>query len=463
MSLPEENVVTLPASQHSEQTILGACLVEPVALVDASALLKPDDFALDSHRRIFAAFLALGDGAVDIVTVADYLRKHKQLDSVGGLPYLASLSEGLPRKLSIESYVRIVHDAARRREIYRLTDSIGQGALANEDEAVTLIQQAKRWLAEIEDETGTDAPMESVGDYLAAHYEDEERVFDLNPREQGVPSGFAWQDDKTGGFLPSKFYVIAARTSMGKTAHVISTVCNIALKSKIPLALFTLEQDKPELLDRLLCVRATASLTDRIWRRSDAGDKEAIRRAYRDYQAAPLYWDDTRSLTVSQIRAKLIRLNKSLPEGGKLKVAFIDQLSFLSWADVYEKGVRPDQLIGRMCKALKNLAKELGIAIVLVAQVNRGATKNKDAKPTLTDLKDSGDIEEAADVVAFLHRAEYYDKSDESLKGKGEYIIAKQRQGPVGSHTMSYLATSCKWIDKWEPKDGDDDGSQIPW
>lgn len=463
MSLPEENIISLPSSTHSEMTILGACLVEPVALVDASALLKPDDFALDSHRRIFAAFLALGDGAVDIVTVADYLKKHKQLDSVGGLPYLASLSEGLPRKLNIESYLRIVHDAARRRDLYKLTESIGQGVLANEDEAPSLIAQTKRWLAEIEDETGTDKPMQRVGEYLDEQYAEPESIFDLNPKQIGVPSGFAWQDDKTGGYIAGKFYIIAARPSMGKTAHIISTISNIALKSKTPCALFTLEQDKQELLDRLLCVRATSGLTDHINRRSDAWDKEAIRRAFADYRDAPLYWDDTPDITVSQIRAKLIRLNKSLPETGKLKVVFIDQLSFLSWADVYEKGVRTDQLIGRMCKALKNMAKELGVAIVLVAQVNRGATKNKDARPTLADLKESGAIEEAADVVAFLHRGEYYDRNDDSLKGKGEYIIAKQRQGPVGSHVLKYLATSCKWIDLWKPKDGDDDGSQIPW
>lgn len=464
MPLPEENVITLPSNQHSEQTILGACLVEPVALVDASALLKPDDFALDSHRRIFAAFLALGNGAVDIVTVADYLRKHKQLDSVGGLPYLASLSEGLPRKLSIESYVRIVHDAARRRDLYKLTESIGQGVLANEDEAAVLIAQTKQWLSAIEDETGTDKPMESVGDYLATHYEDEERVFDIDPREQGVPSGFAWQDEKTGGYVPGKLYIIAARPGMGKTAKLVNDVSNICLKTKSPVAMFTFEQSKDELLQRLLCGRATANLTDYIKGRSDAGDREAIRKAYRDYQEAPLYWDDSPGLTVSQIRAKCIRLDKELkPKGKKLGAIFIDQLSFLSWTDIFEKGQRTDQLIGTMTRNLKKLAKELHVPVILLCQLGRGSTKNKDSKPTLADLKESGSIEENADVVAFLHRAEYYDRSDDSLKGKGEYIIAKQKQGPVGSHILKYLATSCKWIDLWEPKDGDDDGSQIPW
>lgn len=464
MPLPEENVVTLPASAHSEQTILGACLVEPVALVDAAALLKPDDFALDSHRRIFAAFLALGDGAVDIVTVADYLRKHKQLDSVGGLPYLASLSEGLPRKLSIESYVRIVHDAARRRDLYKLTESIGQGVLANEDDAATLLGQLKRWTSEIEDETGTDAPMERVGDYLASRYEDEHRIFDLDPKEQGVPSGFAWQDDNTGGYVGGKLYIVAARPGMGKTAKLINDVSNISLKAKKPVALFTFEQSKTELLQRLLCSRATASLTAFIKGQSDAGDMAAIRKAFRDYQEAPLYWDDSPGLTVSQIRAKCIRLNKELVlKEQKLEAIFIDQLSFLSWSDVFEKGMRTDQLIGVMTRNLKKLGKELGIPVILLCQLGRGSTKNKDFKPTLADLKESGSIEENADVVAFLHRAEYYDRSDESLKGKGEYILAKQKQGPTGSHVMDYLATSCKWIDKWHPRDGDDDGSQIPW
>jgi replicative DNA helicase len=458
--MPAANEIELPSAPHAEKSILGACLVDAVALVDAKALLNADDFSLDSHRRIYAAILALGESAVDIVTVSDYLKKHKELDAVGGVAYLASLSEGLPRKLSIESYVRIVHDAARRRDLYKMTTNIGEGVLANEDEAGVLIAQTKRWLEEIENQTGTDAPMESVGQYLDAHYADDERIFDIDPKEIGVPSGFAWQDKKTGGYKRRKFYVIAARPSMGKTAKVVNDICNISLKSKVPTAVFSFEQPKDELLQRLLCCRATANLTDYIEGTSDHGDRAAIKKAYADYKVAPLYWDHSPTLTVSQIRAKLIRLNKSLDR--KIEVVFIDQLSFMSWADVYEKNLRTDQLIGAMCRGLKRLALELDCAVVLVSQLKRESTKNKDSRPTLADLKESGAIEEAADVVAFLHRAEYYDRTDESLKGKGEYIIAKQRQGPVGSHVMRYMGTSCKWIDTWEPKDGDDD-AQIPW
>lgn len=447
-------------------TILGGCLVDAAALADSVDRLTPDAFALDSHREIFSAIQALNKSAqgVDIVTVTDYLQKHKRLAAVGGLPYIASLSEGLPRKLNVESYVRIVHDAYLQRQLWTLTDDVGKAVLANEDDAPTLIAQAKRWLASIEEETGTDEPMQSVAEYLAIRYPDPTTIFDVDPQEQGIASGFAWQDDKTGGYVAGKLYILAARPGMGKTAKLCNDVSNICLKSKEPAALFTFEQSKSELLQRLLCCRATADLTNLIKGRSDAGDRRAIALAYNDYIEAPLYWDDTPGLTVSQIRAKCIRLKKDLEaKGKKLRAIFIDQLSFLNWADIWEKGQRTDQLIGTMTRNLKKLARELSVAVVLLCQLGRSSTKNKDAKPTLADLKESGSIEENADVVAFLHRAEYYDRTDDSVKGKGEYIIAKQKQGPVGSHVLNYMAQSVKWIDKWEPKDGDDDGQQIPW
>ena len=462
--MPPEVEPSLPSSLSAERTVLGACLVDAAALVDATTSLSPDDFFLDSHRKIFRACLTLQKAAeaVDIVTMANYLTRHREINSVGGVAYLASLSEGLPRKLSIESYVRIVSSYARARDLFHMTQNIGEAVLANEDDAGTLLAQAKRWIEEIENDTTTDAPMESVGDYLDAHYADDEQIFELDPREQGVPSGFPWQDDKTGGFIAGKLYIYSARPNMGKTAKVVNDISNISLKSKIPTAVFSFEDSKHDLLQRLLCSRATANLTDYIKGRSDAGDRSAIRKAYEDYREAPLYWDNSEKLTVSQIRAKLIRLNKSLPADGKIKVVFIDQLSFLSWDDVWEKGIRPDQLIGFMTRNLKRMAKELGMAVVLVCQLGRSSTKNKDAKPTLADLKDSGAIEENADLVIFFHRAEYYDRSDPALKGKGEHIIAKQRQGPTGSHVCRYMATSVKWVDDWTPKD-DDDGEQIPW
>ena len=439
-------------------------MVDAAALADATAALTPNDLFLDSHRRIFRAFLAVqkSGSAVDIVTVGNHLRRQGELDAIGGPAYLASLSEGLPRKLAIESYVRIVKSYAQARELFKMTESIGSAVLANEDDVPTLVHQARRWLEEIESEAGTDAPMESVAQYLDLHYADDEAIFALDPKEQGVPSGFPWQDGKTGGFIAGKLYIYAARPSAGKSAKVVCDVSNLALKAKVPTALFTFEDSKRDVLQRLLCVRATAGLTDYIKGRSDAGDRAAIRKAYQDYREAPLYWDNAEGLTVSQIRSKLLRLNKSLPVDGRIKVAFIDQLSFLSWADVYEKGVRTDQLIGFMTRNLKRIAKELGMAVVLVCQIGRGSTKNKDQKPTLADLKDSGAIEENADVVMFFHRAEYYDRSDPSLKGKGEHILAKQRQGPTGSHMCRYLANSVKWVDDWNPKD-DDDGEPIPW
>lgn len=468
MSQPRNIELELPGNRHAEITILGACLVDAVALVDATTLLNPEDFTLDSHRRIFSAIVELKDTAVDIVTVGDYLRTHRELDSIGGLPYLASLSEGLPRKLSIESYAKIVHDSARNRDIYKMTESIGQSVLANEDSPETILALTKRWMEAIENETGTDAPMESIGEYLDAHYADEERIFDLDPAKQGVPSGFAWQDDKTGGYIPDNLYIIAGRPSMGKTAKAINDVSNLCLKAKVPVALFTFEQDKSELLQRLLCCRATANLTDFIKGKSDDGDRRAIKKAYRDYKEAPLYWDDSPGLTASQIRAKCLRLAKKLKQEGKeLGAIVIDQLSFMSWADVYQKGLLPPMLIGMVTRALKRIAKELHVPVILLCQIKRTDKNTKSAKPTLADLKESGSIEENADVVMFVHREEYYDRNDPALKGKGEYIIAKQRQGPVGSHVLRYMAHATKWIDDWTPKDGDEpsfnDGSPIPW
>jgi replicative DNA helicase len=461
-----EEDVALPYHDYAEIAVLGACLLEPEACATAIALIQPGDFFLDSHRRLFGVISAMTARGlyIDTITIRAELDRLKILQLIGGPAYLADLSSGIPRRLNIESYARLINDDARRRDTFEMTEALGKRALAGEEAAPTLIADTRSWLNQIESRAVA-PPMESVAQYLAATYAEVEDVFTLDPKVQGVASGFPWFDDRTGGYVPGRLYVIGARPSMGKTAYAVNTAANLTINAQAPTALFTFEQPKGELLQRLLCGRARGNLTDYIKGRSDDSDRRFIRKAFQDFQAAPLYWDDSFRLTVSQIRGRCLQLSKTLKqEGQELKVVLVDQLSFLNPADVFEKGLRTDQLIGAMTRGLKLMAKELHVAVVLFCQLNRGSTKNKDARPTLTDLKESGSIEENADVVGFLHRAEYYDRFDKDLKGKGEFILAKQRQGPIGTHVLEYYGDSCRWVDLWTPRDSnDEDDGQIPW
>jgi replicative DNA helicase len=429
-----------PTSVHAEMTILGAMLVEPVAIIDATMLLKTDDFALDSHRKIYAAMLQLvelGHG-VDIVTVTDYLSKKKELDSVGGLPYLASLSEGLPRKLSIESYVRIVRDKSLMRQLLTVCDMGMIEASDQSREALDVLNQVTSRLTEISEHAVTGGFSDIAG-IVKDSFGSIDALYEQGREVTGLATHYIEFDRMTSGLQESELIIIAARPSMGKTAWAINIAENAAVRGGKVVAVFSLEMGKASLLRRMLAsqalVNSKAIQTGMLMR----DDRAKLIKGLELLMESKIFIDDTPGITLAEMRAKARRLKQ---QQGQLDLIVIDYLQLMTGSSSNAKGFENrTQEVSAISRGLKALAKEMKVPVVALSQLSRASEqRGGDKKPLLSDLRESGSIEQDADVVCFIHREEYYDRENEDLKGKAEIIIAKQRNGPTGSIQLAYLA-----------------------
>ena len=429
-----------PASVHAEMTILGAMLVEPVAIIDATMLLKADDFALDSHRKIYDAMLHLVEvgHAVDIVTVADALRKKKELDSVGGLPYLASLSEGLPRKLSIESYVRIVRDKSLMRQLLTVCDMGMIEASDQSREALDVLNQVTSRLTEISEHAVTGG-FSDISAIVKESFGSIDALYEQGGEVTGLATHYIEFDRMTSGLQESELIIIAARPSMGKTAWAINIAENAAVRGGKVVAVFSLEMSKASLLRRMLAsqalVNSKAIQTGMLMR----DDRTKLINGLERLMESKMFIDDTPGITLAEMRAKARRLKQ---QHGQLDMIVIDYLQLMTGSNSNQKGFENrTQEVSAISRGLKALAKEMKVPVVALSQLSRASEqRGGDKKPLLSDLRESGSIEQDADVVCFIHREEYYDRENEDLKGKAEIIIAKQRNGPTGSIQLAYLA-----------------------
>jgi replicative DNA helicase len=429
-----------PASVHAEMTILGAMLVEPVAIIDATMLLKTDDFALDSHRKIYDAMLHLVEvgHAVDIVTVTDYLGKKKELDSVGGLAYLASLSEGLPRKLSIESYVRIVRDKSLMRQLLTVCDMGMIEASDQSREAIDVLNQVSMRLTEISEHAVTGG-FSDITAIVKDSFGSIDALYEQGREVTGLATHYIEFDRMTSGLQESELTIIAARPSMGKTAWAINIAENAAVRGGKVVAVFSLEMSKASLLRRMLAsqalVNSKAIQTGMLMRE----DRAKLIAGLERLMESKMFIDDTPGITLAEMRAKARRLKQ---QHGALDLIVIDYLQLMTGSSGSQKGFENrTQEVSAISRGLKALAKEMKVPVVALSQLSRASEqRGGDKKPLLSDLRESGSIEQDADVVCFIHREEYYDRENEDLKGKAEIIIAKQRNGPTGSIQLAYLS-----------------------
>lgn len=430
-----------PAADHAERTILGGMLVDPVAINDATLLLKSDDFALDSHRKIYVSMLNLVElgYAVDIVTVADDLRKKRELDSVGGIAYLAYLSEDLPRKLSIENYVRIVRDKSLLRQLMVVCD-LGMIAAADQSqEALEVLNDVSGRLLEIS-EHAVSRTFSDIADIVASSFGSIDKLYEQGREVTGLATHYIDFDKMTSGLQNSELIIIAARPSMGKTAWAINIAQNAAVHDGKVVAVFSLEMSKESLLRRMLASEAlvgSRKLQTGTMMREDRGKlNDALGRLIE----SKMFIDDTPGITLAEMRAKARRLKQ---QEGRLDLIVIDYLQLMTGTNTSgKKGFENrTQEVSSISRGLKALAKEMKLPVVALSQLSRGSEQRTgDKKPLLSDLRESGSIEQDADVVAFIHRAEYYDRDNEDLKGKAEIIIAKQRNGPTGSIELAFLS-----------------------
>jgi replicative DNA helicase len=425
----------LPSNIEAERCILGAVLLDNHVLNTAVERLRSEDFFLSQHRHIFERMIQLAEKrhAIDTVTLMEDLSSHGVLEASGGVAYISQLADGLPRVTNVEHYARIVKEKAVLRSLIHSAAAIQEQALAAGDEANTILDRAENaifQLAEDRVRTGLIGIKEVVRD----GFERLEKIFSEGRRITGLATGYAGLDNETAGLQPSELIILAARPSMGKTALALNIASNIALRHKQPVAIFSLEMSKESLLLRMLASEARVDAHKFRTGHMNRDDWGKITGTLATLGEAPIWIDDSASSTVLEMGAKARRLVRD----GGLSVMIVDYLQLVVPAGSGRGTNRQEEVAG-MSRALKGLAKELKIPVIVLSQLTR-APEREDRKPQLSDLRESGAIEQDADVVMFINRPNFY-KTDlpEEDRAKAELIIAKQRNGPTGTLNFVFL------------------------
>lgn len=421
-----------PQNREAEMSVLGAMLFDESALARSLELLKPFYFYDDPHQKIFTAAQTLFEKnqAVDIVTVSEELRKNKQLEEVGGASYLTQLTASVPTAVNVEHYAQIVKEKALLRRLIATASQILHESYASESEVASLIDSAEQMIFEIGQHQfeGRAVPFKEV---IRTSIETIDQLYQRKEHVTGLATGFKEFDTRTAGLQFSDLIVIAGRPSMGKSAFVSSICEHIAVELKKPIAFFSLEMSKEQLVQRMLCSHARV-------------DAQKVRTGYLSHQdwpkltaaagklsEAPIYIDDSPSLTALELRAKARRLKGQYG----IEMVVVDYLQLMQG---FGRPESRQQEISDISRSLKALARELKIPVIAVSQLSRAVESRTGNRPQLSDLRESGAIEQDADVVVFLFREEYYHPSDEN-RNKAEAIIAKQRNGPTGSIELVFL------------------------
>jgi len=431
----------LPSSVHTEVAILGAMLLDSVAISDATEKLKAEDFSLDSHQRIFRAIvdlMAKGHG-IDYLTVQEELARRRELDSIGGPAYLAFLTEGIPRNFNIESYVQIVRDKSLLRQLMGIFHDGGIRAADQSEDAITVLGDVEAQLADVAD-SAIQRGLAGIGEIVAGSFVSIDKLYEQGREVTGLATRYTDFDKMTSGLQDSELIIIAARPSMGKTAWAINIAQNAAVQDGKVVAVFSLEMSKESLLRRMLASEAlvgSRKLQTGSMLREDRGK---LMKALERLMDARLFIDDTPGITLPEMRAKARRLKQ---QQGQLDLIVIDYLQLMTGTNTSGKRgfENRTQEVSSISRGLKALAKEMRVPVLALSQLSRGSEQRAgDKKPLLSDLRESGSIEQDADVVAFIHREEYYERDNEDVKGQAEIIVAKQRNGPTGSIKLAFRA-----------------------
>ncbi len=436
----------LPANLDAERFVLGSILLDDAMYVQAAGALEADDFTLEKHRRIFRRMGELQERGekIDRITVANELMKFNELEACDGLTYLVSLDDGLPHIPNLDSYIRIVKDKAILRRIITASQSMMNRCLLGEEEPDEILAGAEETLLKLGDarvKNGLVNPQQILEDYDGGI----NAFLDPSKRVKGISTGFAKYDDHTGGMHGGELFILAGRPSMGKTALALNIAQHVALKLKQTVAVFSLEMSKESLLTRMLC--ATARVDSQKFRSGylNQAERTKLNHALHELVEAPLYIDDTAGIHLMDIHAKLRRLKA---ERGHIGLVVVDYLQLMSGRGRFENR---NQEVSALSRGMKLLAKELNVPLLVLSQLSRAVeSRQGDHRPQLSDLRESGSIEQDADVVGFIFREEVYQREREDLRGLAELIVAKQRNGPIGTVNLVFLHAQTKFENRAE-------------
>lgn len=433
---------TLPASIEAERSILGAILLDNLAYNEAAEHLKPEDFSLDSHRRIYSRMQDLVDSSrpIDMITLVEELDRKKELESIGDVGYISSLLDGVPDRPSIEHYIKIVRDKALLRGLIHAANSAIARAADQSDPAEEILNDAEAAIFQLS-EKRIGRGFLGIQEIVKESFGTIDALLQKGQRVTGLATHYTDLDEMTSGFQTSDLIIIAARPSMGKTAFAMNIAENAAIQDQKVVGMFSLEMSREALLLRLLCSRARVDShkmrTGSLWR----DDMDKVVRAMEELAHSPIFIDDTPGISLSEMRAKAKRLKQ---QHGKIDLIIVDYLQLMSGGGRrYENRT---QEVSAISRGLKGIAKELKVPVIALSQLSRAPeSRGGDHRPQLADLRESGSIEQDADVVAFIFREEVYNHDDPELEGVAELIIAKQRNGPTGRIKMAFIKNSTRF------------------
>ncbi|MFS0646044.1 replicative DNA helicase [Siminovitchia sp. 179-K 8D1 HS] len=431
---------TPPQNIEAEQAVIGAIFLEPSAIVLASEILVPEDFYRSAHQKIFDVMIELNESgkAVDLVTVSEKLAASNLLEDVGGITYLSELSVSVPTAANIGYYARIVEEKSLLRRLIRTATDIATSGYTREDEVEELLDEAEKNIMEVAQRKNASS-FQNIKDILVRTYDNIEMLHNRKGEITGIPTGFSELDRMTAGFQRNDLIIVAARPSVGKTAFALNIAQNVGTKTDENVAIFSLEMGAEQLVMRMLCAEGninaqnlrTGALTDEDWRK--------LTMAMGSLSNSGIYIDDTPGIRISEIRSKCRRLKQ---EHG-LGMILIDYLQLIQGSGRSKENRQ--QEVSEISRSLKALARELEVPVIALSQLSRGVEQRQDKRPIMSDIRESGSIEQDADIVAFLYREDYYDQESEN-KNIIEIIIAKQRNGPTGTVQLAFVKEYNKFV-----------------
>ena len=429
-----------PNDVEAEQAIIGSMLTDRDAVISAIEILKPDDFYREDNKIIYESILNLYNRSepIDIITVRAELESMGKLDNVGGLEYLAELPEKVPTTANAMKYIKIVEEKSALRKLIKTANEIIELGYNPTEEVDDIMEGAEKKIFNImqDKEQKGYSPLKDV---LVESFTKLEELYNRKQHITGVPSGFTDLDYRTAGFHGSELILIAARPAMGKTAFALNIATNAALRANVPVAVFSLEMSKEQLVNRILCSEAMVDSNKVRTGKLEEDDWTKLAGTIGPLSEAEMYIDDTPGINIMEIRAKCRKLKIEKNIG----LVVIDYLQLIQGTG--KRGGSREQEISEISRSLKILAKELDVPVIALSQLSRAAEQRPDHRPMLSDLRESGAIEQDADIVMFLYRDDYYNQDSEK-KGIAEVIIAKHRGGSTGTVELLWLGNYTKFV-----------------
>lgn len=428
-----------PQSIEAEQSVIGSMLIDKEVIPVVMEILKPEDFYRPDHKAIYDVIIELFDKAqpIDLITVSERLKLHGKLELIGGLEYLSNIATAVPTTANVKNYSKIVEEKSLLRKLIRASSDIVDLGFDASEEVSYILDKAEQGIFDILQKRSSQGFI-PIKDVLVETFNKLEELYNNKGSITGIPTGFADLDFKTSGLHNSDLILIAARPAMGKTAFALNLAQYVAVHSQVPVAVFSLEMSKEQLVNRMLCSEAMVDNTRMRTGKLEDNDWQKVAKALGPLSEAPIFIDDTPGASITEIRAKCRRLKLE----HNLGLVVIDYLQLMQGSK--SKSENRQQEISEISRSLKVLAKEINVPVVTLSQLSRAPEARTDHRPILSDLRESGAIEQDADIVMFLYRDDYYNPETDK-KNIAELIIAKHRNGSTGTVELVWLGQYTKF------------------